>query len=142
MRFNISKLSATLLALSLLTLHAKADDKTYLVVESASPQNYELTAVKDITFSDEGISVNLTNGQSKSFAYSSFDELRFSLSTTPTAIKGITEDAVPEGGEVFDLQGRKVATFKGNGETFSSLSLPKGIYIVRSGNKSFKVINR
>lgn len=141
MRINFSKLSAVMTVFFLLSSHALADDNTYLVVKSATSQSYDLASVKDITFSDDGISVNLVNGKSVPFAYSSFDELRFELST-PTAVEGIATKGTPGVVEVFDLQGRKVASFVYSDKTFRSLSLPTGVYIVRSGGKSFKVINR
>lgn len=141
MRLNFSKLAAVLTAFFLLSPHAVKADNTYLIVQSATSQNYDLATVRDITFTDEGISVNLTSGKSQSFDYSSFSELRFTQSAA-TGIKGIADDTTPKGGEVFDLQGRKVAVLTNGNRSLSTLSLPKGIYIVRSGNKSVKVINR
>lgn len=140
MRINFSKSSVVILALLLLSSHSVADDNTWLVVESAMPRSYDLASVKDITFSNEGISVNMVNGESLPFTYSSFSELRFSLSM-PTAVEGVPTAIMSGRSGVYDLQGRKVATLQ-NGESLSSLPLSKGIYIVRSGNKSVKVIKR
>lgn len=46
-------------------------------------------------------------------------------------------------GEVYDLMGRRVATFDGHGEVATSVRMDKGgIYLVRIGNKAHKVMVR
>lgn len=117
-----------------------ADNSDYLIVKSSSTIQYLLTDIKDITFTDEGINVNLKSGTTQPFSYSSINELRFSKSTTGISDIAVGKNAPAAAEGIYDLQGRRVSTLATDGKM--DQSLPKGIYIIQKGNKSYKVIKR
>lgn len=72
--------------------------------------------------------------------YATTDIKRFYFEDLDTAIKAITADDAKTSGTIYDLEGRKVATFEG---TIDSTTLPQGVYVIKTdGGKSFKVTKK
>lgn len=68
------------------------------------------------------------------------DVKRFYFEAIDTAIKTVTEDLEKNSGEIFDLEGRKVANYQG---TIDATTLPHGVYVVKTqSGKSFKVTKK
>jgi len=77
------------------------------------------------------------NGTSTSLSLASLSKMYFS--STATAIRDInsTDADVLVKGDFYDLQGRKVLA--GQAIATAASQLPKGIYVVRQGNRSIKI---
>ena len=84
-----------------------------------------------ITF-ENGNLIATQNGQQTTLELSSLDKMFFGATT---GIQTISEGA--DTGDVFDMQGRRVAT-KIHLKNLQN-QLPKGIYIVKNGQKTVKV---
>lgn len=112
-----------------------ADDYTYpyLVFETAGG------AKTSVAISEGTISIadgQLTIG-GHTFALSDLSKMYFSTTTTGIAEVAVDDNLNDNGCvDVYDLNGRKVLS-EGDSESLSSL--PKGIYIVKSGRKTYKV---
>ncbi len=116
---------------------ASAADYDYLTVLMSDGTEQSFTASGlSITFSDGYMVVN-ENGTSTSLSLATLSKMYFS--TTATAIRDInTTDAdVLIKGDFYDLQGRKVLSDQAIATAASQL--PKGIYVVRKGNRSVKI---
>lgn len=71
--------------------------------------------------------------------YSTTDIKRFYFEDVETGITQIADEAKTNG-VIYDIEGRKVGTFKG---TIDSTSLPVGVYVVKTeGGKTFKVTKK
>ena len=129
------KKNLLLVLLMIGTSASYADDYTYpyLVFETAGGAKTSVAISEGtITIADGQLTIG---GQI--FALSDLSKMYFSTTTT-----GIAEVAVDDNlndigcVDVYDLNGRKVLS-EGDSESLSSL--PKGIYIVKSGRKTYKV---
>ncbi|MBR7048627.1 MAG: T9SS type A sorting domain-containing protein [Prevotella sp.] len=114
------------------TCASYADDYTYpyLVFETADGTKTSV-AVTDgtITIADG----QLTMG-GQTFSLSDLSKMYFSTTTTGIANVNVDDNSFVD---VYDLNGRKVLS----NSQFSILNsqLPKGIYIVKSGSKTYKI---
>lgn len=112
-----------------------ADDYTYpyLVFETAGGAKTSVAISEGtITIADGQLNIG---GQI--FALSDLSKMYFSTTTTGIAEVAVDDNLNDNGCvDVYDLNGRKVLS-EGDSESLSSL--PKGIYIVKSGRKTYKV---
>ena len=83
------------------------------------------------------ISGNTLTAGSQAFTLSNLKKMYFSTSdeSTTTGIEEIANATLDEATEIYDLNGRKM----GNGD-WSDGKLPKGVYIVKTKNKTFKML--
>ncbi|MBR5440070.1 MAG: T9SS type A sorting domain-containing protein [Prevotella sp.] len=84
-----------------------------------------------ITF-ENGKLIATQNGQQTTLEVSSLDKMYFG---STTGIQTVSDGL--DTGDVFDMQGRRVAT-KINLKTLQN-QLPKGVYIVKNGDKTVKM---
>ena len=104
---------------------------TYLTFEMTDGAKVSVP-VSSLTITISG--TTLTAG-SKEFTLSNLKKMYFSNTDQTTGIEEITNDALDEATEIYDLNGRKM----GNGEWLDG-KLPKGVYIVKTKNKTFKML--
>ena len=108
-------------------LTVQADDYTYLTFETTDGAKASV-AVSSLTLTISGST--LTAG-SQTFTLSNLSKMYFSASDeTATGIEEITAATFDEAAEIYDLQGHKV----------SKDQMHKGVYIVKSSNKTYKMI--
>jgi len=117
------------------TCASYADDYTYpyLVFETAGGAKTSVTISEGtITIADGQLTIG-----GHTFALSDLSKMYFSTTTTGI-VEVAVDDNLNDNGcvDVYDLNGRKVLS-EGDSESLSSL--PKGIYIVKSGRKTYKV---
>lgn len=115
--------------------NAFADDYQYLTFQKTDGTSLSVTAEGlKITFADGNL-VATQGGETTTIALTDLNKMYFS--SEKTAIKTIDNDQTVTGSaEVYDLQGRRI-----NGQwSADNVSLPRGIYIVKQGNRSQKVI--
>ena len=117
------------------TCASYADDYTYpyLVFETAGGAKTSVTISEGtITIADGQLTIG-----GHTFALSDLSKMYFSTTTTGIAEVAVDDNLNDNGCvNVYDLNGRKVLS-EGDSESLSSL--PKGIYIVKSGRKTYKV---
>lgn len=100
-------------------------------------QNLELDNLRKIAFKDGNVVTTYSDGSTKSHKLSGTDKLQF---TAPYNDEGITED---EGTyTIYDLSGRPVKTHtdKSCDEPFDLNDLTSGIYLLKTGNRTIKIV--
>ena len=111
------------------TLTAQADDYTYLTFETTDGAKASV-AVSDLTLTISG--TTLTAG-SQTFTLSNLSKMYFSTSDeTSTGIEEINSAAIEEATDIYDLQGHKV----------SKEQMRKGVYIVKTNSRTYKMVVR
>ena len=108
-------------------LTVQADDYAYLTFETTDGAKASV-AVSSLTLTISGST--LTAGP-QTFTLSNLSKMYFSASDeTATGIEEISAATLDEAAEIYDLQGHKV----------SKDQMHKGVYIVKSSNRTYKMI--
>ena len=116
-----------LLTVLIETLTANADDYTYLTFETTDGAKISVP-VKDYSLTISGTTLMV---DSQSFTLSNLNKMYFSTSDeTTTGIEEITVVTLEESIDIYDLRGNKV----------SKDQMQKGVYIVKTKNKTYKMI--
>lgn len=109
------------------TMTAYADDYTYLTFETTDGAKISVP-VKDYSLTISGTTLMV---DSQSFTLSNLNKMYFSTSDeTTTGIEEITVVTLEEAIDIYDLRGNKV----------SKDQMQKGVYIVKTKNKNYKMI--
>ena len=118
-----------LLTVLLATLTAQAEGYTYLTFETTDGAKASV-AVENLTLTISG--TTLTAG-SQQFTLSNLSKMYFSTSDeTATGIEEITSASIEEDTDIYDLQGHKV----------SKEQMRKGVYIVKTKSRTYKMVVR
>jgi len=118
-----------LLTMMIGTLAVHAADYTYLTFETTDGAKASVS-VGNLTLSISG--TTLTAG-SQSFTLSNLSKMYFSTADeTTTGIQEVTSVALDEATDIYDLQGHKV----------TKEQMRKGIYIVKTKNRTYKMVVR
>lgn len=124
-----------LLTLALLTgmLSAQADEYPYLIFQTTDGSR---TPVEVESLTIQIVDGNLVAG-GKTFCLTSLSKMFFA--TTPDATSGIEDLRSAENGtvEVYSLNGVSLGSY--NNVSEAKQSLQRGIYVIKSGSKTFKV---
>ena len=115
-------------------LSALADDYTLYVQTAAAEYTYAFDDLQRITFSDGNMVIATKTGETAAVNISSIERVFFDK--VATGIKSVENAEDVESGdnrEVYDLSGRRVST---------NAVLPKGIYVVKEGGKTFKIVKK
>ena len=111
------------------SLTVQAGEYAYLTFEMTDGAKASL-AVASLTLT---ISDNMLTAGSQTFALSNLSKMYFTASDeTVTGIESLTNAAIEEAAEIYDLQGHKV----------SKDQMRKGVYIVKSSSRTYKMIVR
>lgn len=118
-----------LLTVLLATLTAQAEGYTYLTFETTDGAKASV-AVENLTLTING--TTLTAG-SQQFTLSNLSKMYFSTSDeTATGIEEINSASIEEATDIYDLQGHKV----------SKEQMRKGVYIVKTKSRTYKMVVR
>lgn len=118
-----------LLTVLLATLTAQAEGYTYLTFETTDGAKASV-AVENLTLTISG--TTLTAG-SQQFTLSNLSKMYFSTSDeTATGIEEINSASIEEATDIYDLQGHKV----------SKEQMRKGVYIVKTNSRTYKMVVR
>ena len=118
-----------LLTVLLATLTAQAEGYTYLTFETTDGAKASVY-VENLTLTISG--TTLTAG-SQQFTLSNLSKMYFSTSDeTATGIEEINSAAIEEATDIYDLQGHKV----------SKEQMKKGVYIVKTNSRTYKMVVR
>ena len=109
-------------------LVARADGYAYLTFETADGARASV-AVESRALSISG--TTLTAG-TQSFNLSNLTKMYFSNADETTGIEEVTDATLDEAAEIYDLQGR----------TVSREQMKKGAYIIRTKQKTYKIVVR
>ncbi len=108
------------------TLTAQAEDYAYLTFETTDGAKASVT-VADLTLTISG--TTLTAG-TQSFTLSNLSKMYFSNTDETTGIEAITSATLDEDTDIYDLQGHKV----------TKAQMQKGVYIVKTKNRTYKIV--
>ena len=108
------------------TLTVQAEDYTYLTFETTDGAKASV-AVADLTLTISG--TTLTAG-TQSFTLSNLSKMYFSNTDETTGIEAITSATLDEDTDIYDLQGHKV----------TKAQMQKGVYIVKTKNRTYKIV--
>ena len=118
-----------LLTVLVTTLTVQAEGYTYLTFETTDGAKASV-AVENLTLTISG--TTLTAG-SQQFTLSNLSKMYFSTSDeTATGIEEITSASIEEATDIYDLQGHKV----------SKEQMRKGVYIVKTNSRTYKMVVR
>ena len=111
------------------TLAVHAADYTYLTFETTDGAKASVS-VENLTLTING--TTLTAG-SQQFTLSNLSKMYFSTSDeTATGIEEINSASIEEATDIYDLQGHKV----------SKEQMRKGVYIVKTNSRTYKMVVR
>ena len=127
-----------LLLIALVTLLAMPAFGQDLLIrdKDGNEQSLNLDNLRKLTFEQGNLVATLNDGSATSYILSSISKMLFSDNT---AVEGIaTDGSLPV--SVYDLSGRIVV--KDSAASTESIieDLPKGIYLLRTGSKTIKII--
>jgi len=118
-----------LLTVLVTTLTVQAESYTYLTFETTEGAKASVS-VENLTLTING--TTLTAG-SQQFALSNLSKMYFSTSDeTATGIEEINSASIEEATDIYDLQGHKV----------SKEQMRKGVYIVKTKSRTYKMVVR
>ena len=118
-----------LLTVLVATLTVQAEGYTYLTFETTEGAKASVS-VENLTLTING--TTLTAG-SQQFTLSNLSKMYFSTSDeTATGIEEINSAAIEEATDIYDLQGHKV----------SKEQMKKGVYIVKTNSRTYKMVVR
>ncbi|MBO7112032.1 MAG: T9SS type A sorting domain-containing protein [Bacteroidaceae bacterium] len=100
-------------------------------------QNVELDNLRKITIKDGNVVTTYSDGSTISHKMSGTEKIQF---TTPDKEEGIT--ASEDTYTIYDLSGRPVKTHtdKSCDKPFDLNDLPSGIYLLKTGNRTIKIV--
>ena len=100
-------------------------------------QSLELDNLRKIAFKDGNIVTTYSDGSSKSQKLSENDKLQF---TTDRLDDGVTDES--DTYTIYDLSGRPVKTHTNRScdEPFDLNDLSSGIYLLKTGNRTIKIV--
>ena len=129
----MKKIALTLLIL-VVTLTAQAEDFTYLTFETTDGAKASV-AVEGLTLS---ISETTLTVGTQSFTLTNLSKMYFSTTDeSTTGIESISLETLDEATEIYDLSGKKIVNSKS-----SNSKLPRGVYIVKTKSKTYKIVVR
>ena len=129
----MKKIALTLLIL-VVTLTAQAEDFTYLTFETTDGAKASV-AVEGLTLS---ISETTLTVGTQSFTLTNLSKMYFSTTDeSTTGIESISIETLDEATDIYDLSGKKIVNSKS-----SNSKLPRGVYIVKTKSKTYKIVVR
>ena len=155
---NLRYMLAVLLLLVGVT--AFADDYAYLsIVQTGEQSEVSISNIKNITFDDTNMIINLTDNSQQKLPLAGLSKMFFTNESTgiqSVAASAKQSNFVLKDGvlHVTGAQGANISVFDVNGKAVRSVTaskaeteinlsgLTKGIYIVRVGNQTKKVMNK
>ena len=145
-------LLALIATLASMSAFADGEYGLYILSEGASseePTTIPVAEIQKITFENGNVVVKQTSGESSTFSMSSISRMYFG--ELVTGIRDVPSEGLWDGKsikvigdskvEVFTTSGVAVSQGKySNGESVNLDHLPQGVYIVKVGGRSIKII--
>ena len=106
------------------------DSYTYLTFETTDG------AKVSVSVSSLPVTINLDNSTlavgNETFALADLSKMYFSTQSETTGIQEISSATMDEAADIYDLQGHKV----------TKAQMKKGVYIVKTNSKTYKIVKR
>ena len=106
------------------------DSYTYLTFETTDG------AKASVSVSSLPVTINLDNSTlaigNETFALADLSKMYFSTQSETTGIQEISSATIDEAADIYDLQGHKV----------TKAQMKKGVYIVKTNSKTYKIVKR
>lgn len=106
------------------------DSYTYLTFETTDG------AKVSVSVSSQPVTINLDNSTlaigNETFALADLSKMYFSTQSETTGIQEINSATIDEAADIYDLQGHKV----------TKAQMKKGVYIVKTNSKTYKIVKR
>jgi hypothetical protein len=106
------------------------DSYTYLTFETTDG------AKVSVSVSSQPVTINLDNSTlaigNETFALADLSKMYFSTQSETTGIQEISSATIDEAADIYDLQGHKV----------TKAQMKKGVYIVKTNSKTYKIVKR
>ena len=106
------------------------DTYTYLTFETTDG------AKVSVSVSSQPVTINLDNSTlaigNETFALADLSKMYFSTQSETTGIQEISSATIDEAADIYDLQGHKV----------TKAQMKKGVYIVKTNSKTYKIVKR
>lgn len=113
------------------SLTALADDYTLYVETAAGSSAYAYDDLQRITFKDGQMVIETKSGESTSVGIATISRVYFD--NVATGVEKVEPTVVTADKEVYDLSGRRVSV---------DTELSKGIYVVKEGGKTRKIVKK
>ena len=113
------------------SLTALADDYTLYVETTAGSSAYAYDDLQRITFKDGQMVIETKSGESTSVGIATISRVYFD--NVATGVEKVEPTVVTADKEVYDLSGRRVSV---------DTELSKGIYVVKEGGKTRKIVKK
>lgn len=104
--------------------------------KDGNEQSLNLDNLRKLTFEQGNLVATLNDGSATSYILSSISKMLFSDNT---AVEGVIADAILPV-SVYDLSGRVIVNNSSASPESVVGDLPKGIYLLRTGGKTIKII--
>lgn len=118
---------------------AQADDYTYLAFQT-SDSTVSTVSVNNLVITFSGTQLlAVSSDDSKTFTLSDLSQMYFT-NTSTSGIKSVSIDKLDGPVKAYSTDGIFMGTF--NTSDDAKTKLPKGIYILRQGNKTAKLITK
>jgi len=126
------------LTLSVLLVVPVFGQDAAVTAQDSLTRNLELDNLRKIAFKDGNIVTTYSDGSTKSQKLSENEKLQFSLSDKSE--EGITDQESTY--TIYDLSGRPVKTHmdRDSGQPFNLNDLSSGIYLLKTGNRTIKIV--
>ena len=89
-----------------------------------------------MSVSSQPVTINLDNSTlaigNETFALADLSKMYFSTQSETTGIQEISSATIDEAADIYDLQGHKV----------TKAQMKKGVYIVKTNSKTYKIVKR
>ena len=154
-KFYVMKALRSLIATLLIAAGTTvaADNFQYLTVSTQdSETSFELSQISKITFSETNMILTLSNGNTQELPLAQLQKMFFTDNASAISTIGTSKSKVTmNGGTVYiDVaDGERVTIYNIGGTevlsttfTMSTSALPKGVYIIRMGNETKKILNK
>ena len=106
------------------------DSYTYLTFETTDG------AKVSVSVSSQPVTINLDNSTlaigNETFALADLSKMYLSTQSETTGIQEISSATIDEAADIYDLQGHKV----------TKAQMKKGVYIVKTNSKTYKIVKR
>lgn len=133
----------TLIAICALTVWA--DDYNYLtfIQDGQTTYGFDLRKVKKITFDNDQLTVKTIDGKETDVVLSTLQRLAFT-SSLPVGIQRTEASTTRQPIYIYNVSGQMIRHFDGTSEQgkLNLSDLPQGIYIVKQGTETRKILKR
>lgn len=141
----MKKFLLSIVLIAACAMAALADGENYLTVIQGGQTTYgfELRKVKKITFDNDKLTVNTIDGKETDVVLSTLQRLAFT-SSLPVGIQSAEAPTSRQPIYIYNVSGQMIRHLDGTSEQgkLNLSDLPQGIYILKQGTETRKILKR